>query len=240
MAIAAFGTMWLAGSRGDLQRLPQLADLVAFDSVAGIEPWLERLAADGVERLWLAVPGLGITGSPYGPVAPVSAGFLGGLPAGLVSAGTAGRHRWRGQWSPATRAGDGAQILVVNYLSEPVTVAPARIGTGEARAGLDEALDRAARFADRQQLPEWARLFAEARRPPEARRRDLFPASWPDPDGRALAATAMAAWVFGGMGSWNDLGFADGEAQREYEQISRDLLETVLRACIAAVNTDLR
>jgi len=29
-----------------------------------------------------------------------------------------------------------------------------------------------------------------------------------------------SAWVFGGMGSWNDLGF-EGDAEREYEEVEK-------------------
>jgi hypothetical protein len=50
---------------------------------------------------------------------------------------------------------------------------------------------------------------------------------------------AQAAWVFGGMGSWNDLGFAENDLQRQYEQITRELFTAVLQACVSAANIDL-
>ncbi|WP_432990416.1 hypothetical protein [Dactylosporangium sp. CA-233914] len=214
LAIATHVTMWLADSSGgrspsdDLPSLPQFADLVAFDSVAGIETWVERLAEDGVDRLWFAVAGLGITDRPAGLVAPVSAAFVGGVPVGLLSTGPAGGRLWQAQWSAGTRVADGAEILVANYVSEPVSIGPVRVGMDAATQEFDQALRRAAQFADRQQLPTWARVFAAAGRHPArdgsrqgAHYRDLFPASWPDLDGPRLADMALAAWVFGGMGS---------------------------------------
>ena len=42
------------------------------------------------------------------------------------------------------------------------------------------------------------------------------------PESEAMLQAAMASWVFGGMGSWNDLGF-DGAAREEYEKVSADL-----------------
>ncbi|MEV4759347.1 hypothetical protein AB0J86_30225 [Micromonospora sp. NPDC049559] len=252
LAIATHVTMGLAQSRGGLSRadgllgLPQFADLVAFDSVVGVEAWVDRLADDGVDRLWFAVADLGAADWPGGLPAPASAGFVGGVPIGLLGTGSAGSRLWKSQWSAGARVADGAQILIANYVSQPRPVVPARVGMGTASHELDQALEKATEFAVRQQLPTWARVFAEARRQPArdatpraGRPRDLFPVSWPDADGPRLADRALAAWVFGGMGSWNDLGFADGGVRQEYEQISRDLLETVLRACIAAVNIDL-
>ncbi|WP_432825985.1 hypothetical protein [Dactylosporangium sp. CA-092794] len=242
LAIASHVSMWLADPSGgrsgsdDLSSLPQFADMVAFDSVVGFETWAERLAGDGVDRLWFAVAGPGIADGPAGLPAPVSAAFMGGVPAGLLSTGPAGSRLWQAQWSAGTRVADGAEILVVNYISEPVAIRPVRPGMDAATQALDQTLRRAAQFADRQQLPAWARVFTAADHQPA---RDLFPASWPDPDGPRLAGMALAAWVFGGMGSWNDLGFADGDVRQEYEQISSDLFEAVMQACVAAVNIDL-
>jgi hypothetical protein len=41
-------------------------------------------------------------------------------------------------------------------------------------------------------------------------------------EAKQLIAGTSAAWVFGGMGSWNDLGF-DGDEQSKYERLSKDL-----------------
>lgn len=50
-----------------------------------------------------------------------------------------------------------------------------------------------------------------------------------------LLAASQAAWVFGGMGSWNDLGFA-GSDQRQYEAISDNLFRQINSSLIATVN----
>jgi hypothetical protein len=51
-----------------------------------------------------------------------------------------------------------------------------------------------------------------------------------------LLASAQAAWVFGGMGSWNDLGF-DGNDQQEYTALSDELFLLLNQAIGATVNT---
>ena len=43
---------------------------------------------------------------------------------------------------------------------------------------------------------------------------------------RPRARACEAAWVFGGMGSWNDLGF-QGEDQQTYERLSHRLFQLV-------------
>lgn len=50
-----------------------------------------------------------------------------------------------------------------------------------------------------------------------------------------LLGAAQAAWVFGGMGSWNDLGF-EGDDQKRYEKISDDLFRLINSSLIATVN----
>ena len=48
---------------------------------------------------------------------------------------------------------------------------------------------------------------------------------------------AAASWVFGGMGSWNDIGFVpDDPMAPEYESVSADLYSAVLAALGAAAN----
>lgn len=50
-----------------------------------------------------------------------------------------------------------------------------------------------------------------------------------------LLDACQSAWVFGGMGSWNDLAF-DGAAQVEYEQVSERLFHTVVDVIQTAAN----
>jgi hypothetical protein len=50
-----------------------------------------------------------------------------------------------------------------------------------------------------------------------------------------VLAACQAAWVFGGMGSWNDMGF-EGEEQGRYEKLS-DALFTLLNEAIPAASS---
>jgi hypothetical protein len=55
-------------------------------------------------------------------------------------------------------------------------------------------------------------------------------------DAESLLKAAMGAWVFGGMGSWNDMGF-EQPLQTEYENVSDRLFEVVHEAIEASVTS---
>lgn len=58
-------------------------------------------------------------------------------------------------------------------------------------------------------------------------------------DARKLLAASAQAWVFGAMGSWNDLGVAEQHRDR-YDQTSEKLFQALQRAVIAVANSSYR
>jgi hypothetical protein len=60
------------------------------------------------------------------------------------------------------------------------------------------------------------------------------PGELPLPAARLLAA-AFHAWVFGGMGSWSDVGF-EGEDEAQYQRISERLYRLIHESLLEAVN----
>lgn len=56
------------------------------------------------------------------------------------------------------------------------------------------------------------------------------------PDAASLLKAAMCAWVFGGMGSWNDMSF-EGALQTEYENVSERLFDVIHEAIEASVTS---
>ncbi len=65
---------------------------------------------------------------------------------------------------------------------------------------------------------------------------ELLPASFRTPEVCRLLAGALASWVFGGMGSWNDLSFEDETRQKAYDAVTRHLYQAVLGAMGAVAN----
>jgi hypothetical protein len=51
---------------------------------------------------------------------------------------------------------------------------------------------------------------------------------------RRLLAIATNSWVFGGIGSWNDLGFVEDQ---RYQSVSEPLYGAMMNAFLASVNS---
>ncbi|HXY34450.1 MAG TPA: hypothetical protein VEI07_09500 [Planctomycetaceae bacterium] len=97
-------------------------------------------------------------------------------------------------------------------------------------------------FATLHDLPPFARCFREAQEclaadlPIESKYlKGLAPDGLLNSSSRRLMAAAQAAWVFGGMGSWNDLGFM-GADRLEYDAFSQRLFDLINRTICAATN----
>ncbi|MEM6551577.1 MAG: hypothetical protein AAF750_05570 [Planctomycetota bacterium] len=67
---------------------------------------------------------------------------------------------------------------------------------------------------------------------------DLAPEDWLPEAAQRLLDACQSSWVFGGMGSWNDMSF-NGNAQMEYERVSENLYNAVCEAIQASVNHDI-
>lgn len=68
--------------------------------------------------------------------------------------------------------------------------------------------------------------------------KDLYPPGKLNDLAVSLLKAAQSAWVFGGMGSWNDMGF-EGSTQAEYERVSERLFELLNEAVEAAVTSSM-
>ena len=66
--------------------------------------------------------------------------------------------------------------------------------------------------------------------------KDLVPSGWYSVEAEQILAAVSTAWVFGGMGSWNDLGF-DGDDNKIYESLSAQLYRQFNESIVAAVNS---
>ena len=165
----------------------------------------------------------------------IAVAFAGGAPCALgVEYGTVCEWwaaRWRFEfpgWSAEHRC---------QRLAAP---APPTVSLGEAGDRLREAIVEAMRFAQQAGEPTWARGFAEALQlldapePAIPYHSDLLPEQHYSPEARRVLACGCQAWVFGGMGSWNDLVFTDPEHQAEYDRLTPRLFQAVLHAIATA------
>lgn len=155
-----------------------------------------------------------------------------------------GRNKiWRAHWHVGNPNAPDRRIWSVHYRefegerppSEGITVATAH-------AKLARILTDAEDFAREAKLAPWPDLFAAAHHklgaeaPTFEYHPDILPSSMYTNNARRLFAACERAWVFGGMGSWNDLVFREGELQRRYDAITGELYTAVLDGIVASVN----
>jgi hypothetical protein len=65
----------------------------------------------------------------------------------------------------------------------------------------------------------------------------LLPSAGYEVIARRALAMATRSWVFGGMGSWNDVGFYDADTQAEYRRVSEHLFQAVVDTIRDATNS---
>ena len=249
MALAAHGSSWLAGSDGtpppDLERTNSafrftrsLAWAIGRRDGRGVGSWLTDLRAEAVERLWVVIDDRAQRG-----IVPVhnAVAFAGGGTWGLLATGPSGAEVWSPAWELGDREDPAQRIWDVELRGEKSKLSPPVPDLDAARASLVRELTVIGAFATEQGLDEWATEFAaalalgsaaDAEVPYVA---DVFPDGHP-PEARSLAAMAARAWVFGGMGSWNDLGFESTDVRARYDALSASLYSAVLRALVDATN----
>ncbi len=173
-----------------------------------------------------------------------SVGFVGGGPAWIIEVVGARRSAL---WQGYDRLGDKNEpqhkIWLNTYLwsgaSQPQSQARTSL-TGAAHA-LDEALNEIGALAA-DIAPAWSETFASARailngdRPDIGYHADIAAYAGFTAQQRRILGAATLGWVFGGMGSWNDVGVADDRAG-DYERVSEELFRTLIDAICALANS---
>ncbi len=151
-------------------------------------------------------------------------------------------EQWVSEWAvdEPRRKIDG-KIWKVNYRraysgKESLSAVP----VSEAKRNLELTLTDIQAFSSRKDVKPFTAMFEKAlsalRREPgsEGYHRDLSLKALAG-DSYAILNAAQHAWVFGGMGSWNDIGF-DGNDAKEYDRVSERLYQALVRAIPAAVD----
>ncbi|HVF20944.1 MAG TPA: hypothetical protein VNA14_11990 [Mycobacteriales bacterium] len=214
---------------------------VTTHAEAGADGWFRRLAESGVTALWLdprplAVPTL----APH-----LLAAWANGSRTSIVTEGIEPRQRWIAS-SRVDRAPTETdkRVWTITCVGRPdiANLAP-RPTIAEATAGLETIVRAARELARRMDATFWGGQFdgALARLtdddPGTTYHDDVLPPS-AELDRRRLFTAAVGAYVFGGMGTWNDIGPPpdDDEANAEYDRVTPALYAAVLDAVAAAVN----
>lgn len=207
------------------------------------DEWVKFLRDSGVKSLWLHyVPSQNADLKDR-----YSAAFAGGGGRWLIEASYEEcSDYWEARWEIGNKDAKDNRIWIVTYgrISRndiKRQFKPDSIGTISKK--LEERLKEIKVFADRHDLGFFGKCFEkslECLKSPDPLEyffhKDLVPDSFQNLESLRILCASQMAWVFGGMGSWNDLGFA-GEEQEIYEKVSDDLYMIICEAIPAAVNS---
>ncbi len=177
-------------------------------------------------------------------------GFVGGGGKWLVE--TCGPERsgvWESRWLVGNRDSADKKIWRVTYIRIATSKASDRDDSEDLERLKDdmrEGLREIAQFSRTQNLDLFTTAFEsglsrlESRTPFEGLyHTDIVPVDFLPLSAEQLLGASEAAWVFGGMGSWNDRGF-EGQTQKRYEQLSENLYKLLNRVIVAAANSGNR
>ena len=110
----------------------------------------------------------------------------------------------------------------------------------DSRIRIDNVLESLVDFArSHEHSSHWAAIFENAKRvlnESTPGNPDFIPSGIYSLDSHRLIEAAFQSWVFGGMGSWNDLAFNAADQER-YMTLSDDLYKSICTAIIAGVNS---
>jgi hypothetical protein len=169
------------------------------------------------------------------------AAFAGGLAVGMLAyTDTGDSEWWSGRWEVTQPKHPRQLIWTVTYHGERARGARAPTTSPEPAAQeLAQALARIRDFAQKENVDFWVPWFADALEllsspapsPPDFP--DLLPGSGYPLRSRQMLSAVARGWVFGGMGSWNDIGTSD---QAAYDEVTRTYFDAVVNAAVAAVN----
>lgn len=175
-----------------------------------------------------------------------SVGFVGGGPRWLIEiVGAQTSELWESDWAVIDQNAPEQRIWGVQYVRLADAwqgEAPAHRPLSAIRADLEEVLPTIAEFAKDHELENFSESFAQsvALLQPDGPARsayhaDLAPKGLLSDDAERLLAAAQTAWVFGAMGSWNDVWFEGDWAT--YTELSDKLFSLLIEGAAAATNS---
>jgi hypothetical protein len=207
------------------------------------QDWFEKLKTEGVFAFRLI----------YGPSENkdfsdrMTIGLIGGGGRWLIETiSPTGSDFWEARWEVGNKNHPKKLIWQVTYgrIAKKQKTFEHRARTNpQVKSDLSITLKAIAEFARKHDLENFENAFDKgyaalySENPfSEVYHKDISPKDFLVLEANQLLATSQAAWVFGGMGSWNDMGF-DGRDQKEYEKLSDDLYNLQNESYLVAVNS---
>lgn len=153
---------------------------------------------------------------------------------------------WASRWETTNKQASDRKIWSVNYgmILKKQPISNLQIDNQKIKEKLRQTLTEIADFAFQQDLQNWGERFEKALTRLDSIRpendyyyTDLIPTDNYSLLAKQIIFSAGSAWVFGAMGSWNDLGFESKEDNETYDRLSEQLYSNIHEAIIAGINT---
>ena len=174
----------------------------------------------------------------------VAVAFSGGVPSAIQADLPHGHELWVPHWKTG---GPDKMPWMIEYRGHriPKSLIADPLPMSVVINNLRKAVTRASEFSRRAEFngSNWSDRFSQSlemldsQHPNAPYHPDLLPEEGYSRESHQLLASAAEAFVFGGMGSWNDMGFGDPKTQNEYDRITSELYAAVKCALITASNS---
>ena len=120
-----------------------------------------------------------------------------------------------------------------------------QLNINQTRENLKTCLENITEFAFQETSENWGKIFEKAKDTlrNENPKSDYYHSdliSWNNYDlqNQQLLMSASKAFVFGGMGSWNDMSFEKKEIEEKYNKLSTELYDSIMKSITCAINKD--
>lgn len=205
--------------------------------------WVDFLKKEKVQKLYLHY----ISSNNKDISDRMSAGFIGGGGRWLIEA-FKGKHSdyWEASWEVTDENNKDNKIWAVNYIrisNNDIVRKDLSIGIDNFDIKLKDSLIECQNFAEKQNLDGFKSCFEKAilclnnddTSLSTIYHQDLVPRDFYDTIHRNILFACQSAWVFGGMGSWNDMWF-EKEDQNIYDNISNELFYAICNSIARVTN----
>jgi hypothetical protein len=115
------------------------------------------------------------------------------------------------------------------------------------RIKLKRILEEITEFAVKETTGNWGDIFEKSKNilesdkpESESYHNDLIVRNNYELENRQLLMSADKSFVFGGMGSWNDMWFENEETEKKYNELSTELYGMIIKTIVSTINNDKR
>jgi hypothetical protein len=220
---------WYSRIRGKYE------NVTASDLVQSPPEWLRDLKARNCKKLYLQRGR-----QKHGPLeAHVAVAFAGFSDWWIYVEGERDQEQWGGRLGKAEHP-NGRRIWINRYFGGEAKRIQVTYNLNASSTHLQSALEDTLEVAEKiKYFDDWFRYALSqlgSIKPTPKFHPDMLPTVGYSLLARQVAFAASSAWVFGGMGSWNDV-IVDPAFKERYDTVTRQLYDSVLQALIDSVNS---